>query len=537
MVLAMVSGYILIGVVLFLGGIIAVSGDRIGSKVGKARLTLFKLRPRQTATLVTVAAGTLLSASVLTVLFASSEQLRTGIFDLQRLQNKLRNTSDELAQAISQKNNFQRDLETLRIEQSEAKDALSGVNQSVRDELTKRSTTAQQLTNLRQQLEAVGTQKNNLKKEVGETTRKIEDFSTQQGVLKKQKSALIREIDRATSKLNKLIEQGINLNSTTENPTNPSLPTDVKLQQSKVKDLTTQLQTQAAALQKIESQRRQLEQKLELRKAQLQEKERQFNQLDQELTVVINQQQDFDRQFNQLESQLKDRQRRMAFIDQKVSELEREYQNFRQGSIVILRNQVMVIDVVTVTAQRSAQQIVSQLLQQANQTALAAMKPNGGNKNQQIVQMSDYQKQQIIEQIKDGKQYVVRFVAAGNYVTEDNNVELFADTALNQKVFQKGEILSSNSADPTTMNDQKIRQQVELLLSSCQFRARRGGILSDSIEIGSNGDTSGQLLFLEQIRAYNQPIDIKAVAATDIKTAGPVKIKLQALQGGKVIFE
>jgi uncharacterized protein (DUF3084 family) len=133
MVLAMVSGYILIGVVLFLGGIIAVSGDRIGSKVGKARLTLFKLRPRQTATLVTVAAGTLLSASVLTVLFASSEQLRTGIFDLQRLQNKLRNTSDELAQAISQKNNFQRDLETLRIEQSEAKDALSGVNQSAID--------------------------------------------------------------------------------------------------------------------------------------------------------------------------------------------------------------------------------------------------------------------------------------------------------------------------------------------------------------------------------------------------------------------
>jgi uncharacterized protein (DUF3084 family) len=116
-------------------------------------------------------------------------------------------------------------------------------------------------------------------------------------------------------------------------------------------------------------------------------------------------------------------------------------------------------------------------------------------------------------------------------------VELFADTALNQKVFKKGEILSSNSADPTTMNDQRLRQQVELLLSSCQFRARRGGILSDSIEIGSNGDTSGQLLFLEQIRAYNQPIDIKAVAATDINTAGPVKIKLQALQGGKVVFD
>jgi uncharacterized protein (DUF3084 family) len=537
MVLAMVSGYILVGVVLFLGGIIAVSGDRIGSKVGKARLTLFRLRPRQTATLVTVAAGTLLSAAVLTVLFASSEQLRTGIFDLQRLQNKLRNTSDELAQAITQKNNFQRDLETLRIEQSEAKDALSGVNQSVRDELTKRSTTAQQLTDLRQQLEAVGTQRNNLKKEVGETTRKIADLITQQGVLKKQKTTSIKDIDRATTKLNKLIEQGINLDAVNDTSINPNLSVDVKLQHTKIKDLTIQRQAQTATLQKIESQRRQLEQKLEMHKAQLQEKERQFNQLDQELASVINQQQDLDRQFNQLESQLKDRQRRMAFIDQKVGELEQEYQNFRQGSIVILRNQVMSLDVVSATSVRSAQQIVDKLLQQANQTALAAMKPNGGNKNQQIVQISDYQKQQIIEQIKDGKQYVVRFVSAGNYVTEDNNVELFADTALNQKVFQKGEILSSNSADPTTMSDLKLRQQVELLLSSCQFRARRGGILSDSIEIGTSGDVSGQLLFLEQLKAHNQPIDIKAVAASDIYTAGPVKIKLQALQGGKVIFE
>jgi uncharacterized protein (DUF3084 family) len=533
----MVSGYVLIGVVLFLGGIIAVSGDRIGSKVGKARLTLFKLRPRQTATLVTVAAGTLLSASVLTVLFASSEQLRTGIFDLQRLQNKLRNTSAELDQAISQKNNFQRDLEKLRIERSEAKDALSGANQSMRDELTRRSTTAQQLNNLRQQLEAVGSQKNNLKKEIGETTRKIGDLSTQQVVLKKQKSTLIKDKDRATAKLNKLIEQGINLDPIEDSWIPPNFRAEVDLQQNKAQDLTKQLQLQASNLQKIDSQRLQLEQKLEMLKAQLQEKERQFIQLDQELTVVFDQQQLLDRQFNQLESQLKDRERRMAFIDQKVGELEREYQNFRQGSIVILRNQVMVLDVVGVTPQKSAQQIVSQLLKQANQAALSAMKPSTSNKNQQIVQMNAYQQQQIIDQIKDGKQYVVRFFAVSNYLAEDTTVELFADAAINQKVFSKGETLSSSSADPTKMNDRQLRQQVELLLSSCQFRARRGGILGDSIEIGSGGDMGGLLLFLEQIKTYNQPIDIKAVAATDINTAGPLKIKLQASQNGKIVFE
>jgi uncharacterized protein (DUF3084 family) len=539
----MVSGYILVAVVLFLGGIIAVSGDRIGSKVGKARLTLFKLRPRQTATLITVVAGTLLSASVLTVLFASSEQLRTGIFDLQKLQGKLRSTSDELAQAISQKNNFQRDLEKLRIEQSEAKDALSGVNQSVRDELTKRSTTTQQLNNLRQQLEAVGTQKTTLKKEVGETTRKIEDLTTQQIVLKKQKNTLIKDIDRSTARLNKMIEQGINLDPIESNPANPNLRAEITLQQSKVQDLNKQLQAQSANLQKAEIQRRQLEQKLELRKAQLQEKERQFTQLDQELTAVIEQQQKLDRQFNQLESQLKDRERRMASIDREISDIEREYQNFRQGSIVILRNQVMVLDVVNVTPQRSAPQIISQLLKQANQAALAAIKPSGSNKDLQIVKMSAYQEQQITEQIKDGKQYVIRFFAVSNYLAEDTTVELFADAALNQKVFSKEETLSFSSVDPNKMNDRQLRQQLDLLLSSCQFRARRSGILGDSIEIGANGDVGGLLLFLEQIKTYKQTsgastaIDIKAVAANEINTAGPIKIKLQAWQGGKKIFE
>ncbi len=541
----MVSGYILVTVVLFLGGIIAVSGDRIGSKVGKARLTLFKLRPRQTATLVTVAAGTFLSASVLAVLFASSEQLRTGIFDLQRLQGKLSSTSAELAQAITQKNNFQRDLEKLRIEQSEAKDALSGINQSVRDELTKRSSTAQQLNNLRQQLETVGRQKNSLKKEVDETTRKIADLTTQQSVLKKQKSTLIKDVDRATAKLNKLIEAGINLEPIESNTVNPNFRATLNLQQSKVQDLTKQLQTQAAALQKIESQYRQLEQKLEMRKAQLIEKERQFTQIDQELTAVIEQQQKLDRQFNQLEGQLKDRERRMASIDREISDIEREYQNFRQGSIVILRNQVMVLDVVSVTPQRSAQQIISQLLKQANQAALVAMKPRGGGKNLQVVKMSAYQEQQIMEQIKDGKQYVVRLFAVSNYVNDDPTVEIFADAALNQKVFSKGEVLAFSFADPSKMNDRQLRQQVDLLLSSCQFRARRGGILGDSIEVGANGDMGSLLLFLEQIKNYHQPmhsgssqiIDIKAVAATDINTAGPIKIKLQAWQGSRIIFE
>ena len=171
----MTSGYIFIGAVLILGGIIAVSGDRIGTKVGKARLTLFKLRPRQTATLVTIITGTLISASVLTVMFGASEQLRIGVFDLQKIQRKLSDTKENLDRALEQKDRVQREIEVARNAQTEAKDLLSGIDKSLKDELLKQSIATQNVKNTEQQLQAVSTQRNDLVKEVTEISRKRGD--------------------------------------------------------------------------------------------------------------------------------------------------------------------------------------------------------------------------------------------------------------------------------------------------------------------------------------------------------------------------
>ncbi len=531
----MTSGYILITVILFLGGLIAVSGDRVGTKVGKARLTIFKLRPRQTATLVTIVVGTFLSAAVLTVLFAASEQLRTGVFDLQTLQKKLTATTEELTKAISQKNYIQQQLEKLRIEQSEAKEALTGINQSVKTELTKRSTTAQQLKKARQQLEEVGNQKTNLEKEVDAITRQISDLSTKQMVLEKQKEPITNDIAQVNKNLMRLAQQVINLNDNQQQTPNPQMLSEVKQQQEKIRELSGQLRAKDKVLGQIASQLRQQKQKLEVRKAQLQEKDRQFQAVENELKGVISQEQLLNRQLTNLEQQMRDRQQKMAFIDQEVGNLEQEYQHFRQGDIAILRNQVMVFDVVTTTKDNSSQKIIDKLLQQANQTALAATHPGDLDKDRQIVQLSLDQQQKLSAQIKDGRQYVVRFFAVTNYLVNAQEIRLFADAALNQKVFKTGEILSSSSADPTNMKDFQLRQQLDLLLSSSQFRARRVGILGDSIEI-DNGNMSSFIKFMNQLKAQNGSIDLQAIVVSDTFTAGPLKVKLQALQKGKVIF-
>ncbi|MCT0200197.1 DUF3084 domain-containing protein [Synechococcus sp. CS-1325] len=84
------SGWLLILALLVLGGVLATLGDRLGSRIGKARLSLFNLRPRNTAVLITVLTGSLISAISLGLMLAVSERLRVGLFELDALQLKLR---------------------------------------------------------------------------------------------------------------------------------------------------------------------------------------------------------------------------------------------------------------------------------------------------------------------------------------------------------------------------------------------------------------------------------------------------------------
>jgi uncharacterized protein (DUF3084 family) len=87
-----VSGWLLILALLVLGGVLSTLGDRLGSRVGKARLSLFNLRPRNTAVVITALTGALISAVSLGLLLLVSERLRVGLFELDQIQARLRDS-------------------------------------------------------------------------------------------------------------------------------------------------------------------------------------------------------------------------------------------------------------------------------------------------------------------------------------------------------------------------------------------------------------------------------------------------------------
>ena len=82
--------WILIVFLILLGGLIAPFGDLLGTKIGKARFSILKLRPKKTATIVTIITGGFISSISIGLLLLVSEEFRQRLFvDIPFLQKTL----------------------------------------------------------------------------------------------------------------------------------------------------------------------------------------------------------------------------------------------------------------------------------------------------------------------------------------------------------------------------------------------------------------------------------------------------------------
>ena len=550
----------MIGAMLILGGIIAVSGDRIGTKVGKARLTLFKLRPRQTATLVTIVTGTLLSASVLTLIFGASEQLRTGVFDLQKIQRKLFDTKENLARALEQKDRVQRELEAARNAQSAAKNLLSGVDRSFKDELLNQSIAAQNLKNTEQQLQTISSQRNELVQEVAQITSDRDDLTAQYQVVAAQVQELKQRVDRLDGVVMPLQQQltGVDLkksqlqqrlNTITVEPnllrqaqrlqvyetTAKKLGQNLAENIEQLTTLETQLKSQQTELFNIDTQLKQLKQKLAVRQAQLTEKNRQHQKLERELQTRTLQLKLRNIQLKKLEAQVRTRGQGLASLEKEVNNIEQEYQKIQQGKIGIVRNQVLATSIFKFSNLENRTKAINNLLAEANLNAIKASNPDEIDRNRQIIEIAPNQLQQLKQEISDRRDYVVRVLSTSNYVIDDKNIQVFLDATPNQKLFDRGTQIANVLLDPSKMTEDKIRQQLNILLVSSQLRARRSGIIDDRPKVG-DGQLTTYVQFLQQVEQYKYPIEIRTIVDRDIYILGPLVVKLQAISNQKVLF-
>jgi len=175
----MSSGTVLVLAMLFLGAIIATVGDRLGTRIGKARLSLFNLRPRRTATLVTIATGIVISASTLGILFAVSDPLRTGVFELRTIQRRLRQTRTELEQARGQKAKIETELAKARSDQAVAKKQLTETNQSLQTAIAERTRAQREITSIQAELQQTRSQFQMVSQQISQMRGEISQLQTE----------------------------------------------------------------------------------------------------------------------------------------------------------------------------------------------------------------------------------------------------------------------------------------------------------------------------------------------------------------------
>lgn len=180
----MTSAYILILAILVLGGAIATLGDRIGTRVGKARLSLFNLRPRNTATVVTIITGSLISASTLGILFGLSESLREGVFELDTILKTLRQTRREVETLNDQKTEVESQLEQARGEQAQVQQRLNATNRNFQQAQLQLKEISKQATVLRKEIGSLLAERQKLLQERNQLNQEINQLESEVNELK-----------------------------------------------------------------------------------------------------------------------------------------------------------------------------------------------------------------------------------------------------------------------------------------------------------------------------------------------------------------
>lgn len=470
----MTTGYVLILAVLILGGVIATLGDRIGMRVGRARLSLFNLRPRQTATLVSIATGSIISASTLALLFGISRQLRTGVFELEGIQSDLSQAKSDLGDARSNLTDAKSALSDARTETDQIEDALTDARQRQQQAQAELQTINESLRQAVARQQTTQTQLRQSQTQLTQSRRQLNQLRSQLSNVSEQTERLTGEIQRLDTERTALLEQ-----------------------QRTVQGQLAERDQRIAARDREIAQRQQTLSQLQAQRALLED------------DIVALQEETFD--------------------------LERQFEGLFRGSVALGRNESLVSGLIQVNRDQEARQAVDQLLSEANQTAIQQLAP-GTSLGKQVLLIPQEEVTRLVNRIRDRREYVVRIISEANYIIGEPCVvgdtepciQVYAEAVVNEVIYGAGERLATVSVDPRTLTNQSLVEQLNLLIASLQFRARQDGIVGDTLQI-ANGRTDALIAFLDEIRKGQQFVEIQAIAAEPIYTAGPLRVELLAI--------
>ena len=125
------SSFILIFALIVISGLIAVAGDWVGLRTGKKRVTIFGLRPHHTAIFITILTGILIASITISILSVASIDVRTALFGMEELREKLSDLSHEVQIQNRQLSSTKKDLETRTVQLKELEEKYYNLSKDI----------------------------------------------------------------------------------------------------------------------------------------------------------------------------------------------------------------------------------------------------------------------------------------------------------------------------------------------------------------------------------------------------------------------
>ena len=117
-----------LGILMF-SGLIAYIGDMVGFRVGKKKISLLGLRPRQTATMITVAFGILITSITMVFGLIVSDDVRVALFMIDNIKSEIREKEELNKTLTKEKNQVLQSVKDLNLEIIEKKKEIEKLSQ------------------------------------------------------------------------------------------------------------------------------------------------------------------------------------------------------------------------------------------------------------------------------------------------------------------------------------------------------------------------------------------------------------------------
>jgi len=514
------------------GGLIAWLGDVIGYRVGKARRSLFGLRPRATARLIGVAVGAVLPLIGLGVAAAGSQQVRIALLHLQELRAEAARLSEANSRLVAEEAKLRGQVRELETEVAKARER-------VREAARKADQAEERLAEVRGRLEEA-------QRRLASARRRLAAAQRRLGKVLKQRDELVRQVDelkKTQEELAAALERAHKRVAEIDDQKRAAEEALAKAQ-AQLEKTRRQLGQVAAEAKKLRAERDGLQ-------AELQDLVRQRNDLAREIG-------DLRRALDATKEYLAEQQRKLERAQEQVKDWQEYLVRMRIAFAQRLEQQRRIEDSpvvfevgeeivrARVSARQRQDQIeaaLSEVLVMANNVALRkGVRPDKYGRAVVLVRPLPLEatpgeklsEEEIISAVaekvaqREADEYIVVVRALErHFLREPEPVRVEMWVTPDKVRFHKGEVLERIRFEPGVSRGEVLRR---ILATRPHLRAvaRDRGLLPDP-KTGEYGALSAEEIInaVDEVAKAKGPVELRVVVAEDVKTAESLAVRLE----------